>query len=111
MKTSELRERLGKALGDLGLHDQRQINVGSDRDGPSPFLTTCSVSLAELERLAKRAEHLVELERTMYEQYAKDDIGAGPEFGKLNVALRYWSANHDFSMLVGTTEAPAESIP
>lgn len=106
MKADELRKRFDAALGQLGLHNQRRMAVGSDREGPNAGLTTCTVSLAELEKLAARAEHLVELERMVWEVSDVEGAGAsGWTDAAILAALGRWAAAHDFSMVAHETAA------
>ena len=101
---NERREALGRqvraALGVLGLHDSRGIEIheppiASGRALPELTEVELTLSGAELVKLAARAEHLVVLERLVRDWYR--DLGRetiGPE-----LRLEQWAAAHDFSML------------
>lgn len=86
-----------KALGILGLHDNRYTII-------QPDLARCEVTLsgAELLKLANRAEHLVELEKLTRSYWSGEAIdGQRPDeyLDELLTKLTHWADAHDFSML------------
>ena len=88
-----VRQRFDAALGMLGLHNYRYISLAGAVE-----LSVTSVSLAELEKLAARAEHLVELERAVHDWYVADT--ESPSYRPFNIGtVIEWARAHDFSML------------
>lgn len=87
-----VRQRFDKALGTLGLHNYRYTALA---DGDQSWV---AVSLAELEKLAGRAEHLVELERAVHNWHVADT--ESPSYRPFNIStVIEWARAHDFSML------------
>lgn len=98
----DMRLRLDAALGVLGLHTQRLVAVRSVGGWPSAEASSASVSIAELEKLASRADHLIQLER-LVGAYAEGSV----QYDELAGKVSEWADAHDFSML----NEPEEVVP
>lgn len=101
---NERREALGQqvraALGTLGLHDSRGIEIheapiSSGRALPELTEVELTLSGAELVKLAERAEHLVVLEHLVRRWFDEGSDRGLPA----DHALYEWAVTHDFSML------------